>query len=155
MAWEKKASCLLVGIARTNIVVSYRPVKSLQFIWRCGTRWSHLWMTNLQMNCSDLTKWWLTNLVALVVGARVTCTIDLTGWVNYDKPTMSLFLFPVPTFEAVVISLLVRWSSGEPAIVSRENLRVAMAIRPSVHSNVKGSATEILLQFLCQNLPST
>ena len=50
----------LVAIVGTTILVPksslffYVKVKSLQLIWRLGTRRFHLWLSNLQMNCRDL-----------------------------------------------------------------------------------------------------
>ena len=45
----------LAGIAGAIILVLYHVVKSLQLIWRLGTRRFHLRVLNLQMSCSDLT----------------------------------------------------------------------------------------------------
>ena len=47
--------CHLAAIAGATILVPCHVVKSLQFIWRSGTRRFHLRVPNLQMNCIDLT----------------------------------------------------------------------------------------------------
>ena len=45
----------LVATAGTIILVPRHEVKSLQLIWRAGTRSIHLRVPNLQMSCSGLT----------------------------------------------------------------------------------------------------
>ena len=45
----------LAAIAGTTILLPYHVVKSLQLIWREGTRRWNLWVPNLQMSCSDLS----------------------------------------------------------------------------------------------------
>ena len=57
------ARSLLAMDGATNLVTSY-VVKSLQFIWRWGTRRCNLRVPDLQMSCSDLISryreppWW-------------------------------------------------------------------------------------------------
>ena len=56
-------------INRITRIVPYLKVKSLQLIWRSGTRRFHLRVPDLQMSCNDLTtrqrvlglwpQWWL------------------------------------------------------------------------------------------------
>ena len=47
----------LVAITETSILVPYLWVKSLQLIWRLGTRRWHLRVPDLPMSCRDLTPW--------------------------------------------------------------------------------------------------
>ena len=54
---ERNRTCRLAAIAGVTILVPYYVVKSLQLIWRSGTRRFHLWVPDLQMNCSDLAEW--------------------------------------------------------------------------------------------------
>ena len=58
----------LVAITGT-ILVSYLQVKSLQLVWRSGTRRWNLWMPDLQMSCRDLAMWQGTGLVSSTVTA--------------------------------------------------------------------------------------
>ena len=47
--------CYLVDITGATILVPCHAVKSLQLIWRSGTRRWHLRVPDLQMSCGDLT----------------------------------------------------------------------------------------------------
>ena len=46
----------LVAISRTTELVPYHLVKSLQLIWRLGTRKLNLRILDLEVSCSDLTR---------------------------------------------------------------------------------------------------
>ena len=50
----KNEACCLTAVAKATILVPYHVVKSLQLIWRLGTRRWNLRVPKLQMNCSDL-----------------------------------------------------------------------------------------------------
>ena len=51
-------------------------VKSVQLIWRLGTRRFHLRVPDLQMSCSDLNLRQGTRIVVPVVAARAICPIQ-------------------------------------------------------------------------------
>ena len=59
----------LAAITITANLVSYLEVKSLQFIWRSGTRRWNLRAPDLQMCCRDLTTWPGTRRVAPAMAA--------------------------------------------------------------------------------------
>ena len=59
-----------VAITGINILVPYLYIKSLQLIWRSGTRRFHLRVPDLQMCCNDLTKG---------EGTRITTPAMATG----------------------------------------------------------------------------
>ena len=73
--------CHLAAIAGAVILIPWHIVKSLQLIWRSGTRRFHLRVPDLQMSCSDFTKWSGTNVVVPVMATRVTCRIVLSRYV--------------------------------------------------------------------------
>ena len=54
----------LVAITGIAIMVPYLWVKSLQLIWRSGTRRWNLRVPDLQMSCRDLTVWQGTKIIA-------------------------------------------------------------------------------------------
>ena len=62
------------AIAVVIILVPYHVVKSLQLIWRLGTRRWNLRVPNLQMSCSDSKG---TRIVVPVMTTRVTCPSGL------------------------------------------------------------------------------
>ena len=45
----------LAAITESTILVPYLQVRSLQLIWRLGTRRFHLRVPNLQKSCRDFT----------------------------------------------------------------------------------------------------
>ena len=49
-------ACRLAAVVRATILVPCHVVKSLQLIWRSGTRRWNLRVPDLQMRCSDLTQ---------------------------------------------------------------------------------------------------
>ena len=73
-SWSIRCVTLLV-ITETTVLVPYLEVKSLQLIWRSGTRRFHLRVHVLQMSCRDLTTWEGTRIVDPVMATRVTCLI--------------------------------------------------------------------------------
>ena len=83
-------ACHLATIIGATILVPCHVVKSLQLIWRSGTRRFHLRVPNLQMNWSDLTYRYVTKIVFLVMATRVTCPIEShpsTAPLTADDPT--------------------------------------------------------------------
>ena len=71
--WIKDVTCQpLLGLLSWYPVII---VKTLQLIWRSGTRRWNLREPDLQMSHSDLTKWEGTNLVAPVMVTGVTFPI--------------------------------------------------------------------------------
>ena len=65
----------LVAIDVTTMLVPYLYVKSLQLVWRSGTRIWNLRVPDLQMSCSDLTRTTGTTSLA----TRAAYPIDLAG----------------------------------------------------------------------------
>ena len=64
------------GWTRLPCLIFWYPLvilKSLQLIWRLGTRRFHRRVPDLQMSCSDLTKWWGTVFVVPVIATGVIC----------------------------------------------------------------------------------
>ena len=77
-------------------------LKSLQFIWRLGTRRFHLRVPNLQMSCRDLTKWQDTSILVPTMPTRETCLIlPLNQWPNMCVCTMSQFWWLLWCFNCV------------------------------------------------------
>ena len=72
----------MVATAATVILVTWHVVKSVQLIWRLGTRRWNLRVPNLHMNCRDLTLREGTNIVVPVMATRLTCPI-----VHHDNKT--------------------------------------------------------------------
>ena len=65
-----RTCCLTIITAAGILVYSYHCVKSVQLIWRSGTRRFHLRVPDLQMSCRDLTTWQGTRIVASVIVVR-------------------------------------------------------------------------------------
>ena len=59
----------LVAVNGISVLVPYLQVKSLQLIWRSGTRRWNLRVPDLHMSCRDLTTWGCS----LCNGYHVTC----------------------------------------------------------------------------------
>ena len=68
-------ACHSSAIAGAIILVPWHGVKSLQLIWRLGTRRWNLRVPNLQMSCRDLTSRSGARIVVPVIATRVTCPI--------------------------------------------------------------------------------
>ena len=68
-------ACHSAAIAGAIILVPWHGVKSLQLIWRLGTRRWNLRVPNLQMSCRDLTSRSGARIVVPVIVTRVTCPI--------------------------------------------------------------------------------
>ena len=83
----------LVVITGTTILVPYLQVKTLQLIWRWGTRWWNLWVPHLQMSCRDLTSWQGARIVVPVMATRVTppaaSSISPISYTNPRSPSQS------------------------------------------------------------------
>ena len=57
-------------------LLTWYPVKFLQFIWRSDTNRQNLCVLDLQMNCTDLTGRLGTRIVVPVMATRMTCPIS-------------------------------------------------------------------------------
>ena len=90
----------LVTITGTIIPVPFLQVKSLQFIWRLGTRRFHLRVPYLQMSCRDMTTWQGTRIV-VSNGCQMTCPIECYSYsaqkslfilcLKKDPPVLQVF----------------------------------------------------------------
>ena len=69
----------LAALIRTIVLVSYRQVKSLQLIWRSGTRRWHLRVPDLQVSCSDLIEIQDTRAVVPVMTNRKIFPTETCG----------------------------------------------------------------------------
>ena len=73
-------------VTRFTSLVPSHVVKSLQLIWRLGTRIWNLRVPHLQMNCSDLAQRQDTMMVVPVMATRVT---DMPYYILIDHSAFS------------------------------------------------------------------
>ena len=76
---EKWCGVTLVAIIGITILMSHMLVKTLQLIWRSGTRRWNLRVPDLQMSCRDLTLWQGTRIVVAAEWHTLLLN-DITHW---------------------------------------------------------------------------
>ena len=93
------------------------PVKSLQLIWRSGTRRFHLRVPDLQMSCSSFTQWMGTSLAAPASFHvyKITTTSTSNGhqgdmpywtkWVAFQCTAESPWLIPGHSESSAVLEM--------------------------------------------------
>ena len=70
VSWWMTANVPLVVITGTTILVPHAKVKSLQLIWRWGTRRFHLRVPDIQMCCRDLITRQGASIIATTMATR-------------------------------------------------------------------------------------
>ena len=99
-----------------SILVSYLGVKSQQLIWTLGTRRWNLWVPDLQMSCSDLTRMWGYQDRSPNNGCLVTFPIMLT---QTSRPIREPFILSQACFNILKELDFLLW------VVSKHCLYVA------------------------------
>ena len=84
VTWRVGHVTLVTITGTTSWLVHYLKVKSLQLIWRSGTRRWNLRVPDLQMSCRDLTPCQGTRIEAPCVGSQMTCLIP-KNWSRWSQ----------------------------------------------------------------------
>ena len=86
---SKTGHAALVDITGTTKLIPFHSVKSLQLIWRSGTRRFHLRVPDRQMSRSDLTKMGrVTSTLTITMTPKVTCHYSFMVSVLLENPAM-------------------------------------------------------------------
>ena len=104
--WGGIGNVILVAITGTTSLVPYLKVKSLQLIWRSGTRRWHLRVPDLQMSCSDLTTWQGTRIVVYMASQILIAIASGNGLLSsgtnlLSEPILTVCQFQLNFFKVI------------------------------------------------------